>query len=138
MASREASRVVRVGAWAALAAGAALVVKVAHIFATDGSAKTLPAILYIAGFVLGMVGAAGIGSYYGGTRLTKIALGIGTFLGFVFFMMMLSDGVGAAIDAVVDAPAYVADEAPIALAGLAWLFAGYKLLKNSDNVSRPA
>lgn len=129
---REGSRVVRIGAWAALAAGAALVVKVAHIFATDGAESTIQAILYLGGAALGILGAAGVGAGFGRTRSRKIAIGVVTFVGFAFFLTMLSDPVGAFLDAVVDAPAYVGDELPIALAGLGWLFVGYKLLNRSE------
>ena len=130
---RQGSKVVRLGAWAGLATGAALVVKVAHIFATDGADQAIQGVLYIGAILLGIVGAAGIGAYYGSTRLKRVALGVLTFFGFIFFLMMLSDAVGALVEAVVDRPEYVAEEAPIALAGLAWLVAGYRLLKNSDD-----
>jgi hypothetical protein len=43
------------------------------------------------------------------------------------YITMLSDGVKGLINAVADVPAYVADEAPIALIGLVWLFVGYRL-----------
>jgi hypothetical protein len=132
------SKMVRIGAWAALITGAALVVKVAHIFATDGSDSVLHPILYIGGIAIGILGAAGVGAAYGSSRLKKIGLGVGTFFLFMFFIMMLSDAVGAAVDAVVDAPAYVADEFPIALAGLAWLVTGYKLLNKTGRSTQVA
>jgi hypothetical protein len=136
MATRsQGSKMVRIGAWAALAAGAALVVKVAHIYATDGADSTIQAVLYLGGAALGILGAAGVGAGYGTTRPRKIALGVLTFFGFAFFLTMLSDSIGSLVESVVDGPAYVADEFPIALAGLGWLFAGYKLLNRSD---RPA
>ena len=136
--TKQGSKMVRVGAWAALIAGAALVVKVAHIFATDGSDSILQGVLYIGGILMGILAAAGVGAAYGSTRPKKIGLGVLTFFGFVFFLMMLSDGVGAAIDAIVDAPAYVADEFPIALAGAAWLVIGYKLLNKAERPTRVA
>ena len=122
---------VRIGAWAALIAGAALVVKVAHIFAADGAESTIQSVLYLGGAVLAILGAAGVGAHYGSTRPRKVALGIGAFFLFAFFLTMLSDGVGSVIETVVDDPAYVADEIPIALAGLGWLAVGYKLLNKS-------
>lgn len=136
--TRQGSKLVHVGAWAALITGAALVVKVAHIFATDGSEATLHGVLYLGGIVVGILGAAGVGAAYGSTRARKVGLGVLTFFGFIFFLMMLSDGVGAAIDAVLDAPAYVADEFPIALAGAAWLVIGYKLLNKAGRPTQTA
>lgn len=121
------SKVVRVGAWAALIAGAALLVKVAHIFAVDGASNPIQPALYLGAVVLGIAGAAGVGALYGSTRAKKIAIGFAVFFGFIFFLMMLSDVVGALIEAVVDDPEYVAEEVPVALAGLAWLVVGYKL-----------
>lgn len=136
--TKQGSKMVRVGAWAALISGAALVVKVVHIFATDGSDSILQGVLYLGGILMSIVAAAGVGAAYGSTRPKRIGLGVLTFFGFVFFLMMLSDGVGAAIDAIVDAPAYVADEFPIALAGAAWLVIGYKLLNEAERPTRVA
>lgn len=132
MDTRKGSRLVRMGAWAALIAGAALVVKVAHIFAVDGSEHVLQAILYLGGIALAIPAAIGVGASYGSTKPRKVGWGFLAFFGFVFFIMMLSDAVGAAIGAVYDAPAYVGDEVPIALAGLAWLAVGYRLLNKGD------
>lgn len=129
---QKGSGLVRIGAWAALIAGAALVVKVAHIFAVDGSEYMLQGILYLGGIALGIPAAIGVGASYGSTIPRKVALGFLAFFGFVFFIMMLSDAVGGAIEAVVDAPAYVGDEVPVALAGIAWLAVGYRLLNRSD------
>ena len=125
------SRMVRIGAWAALVAGAALMIKVAHIFVVDGDESTIQAVLYIGGILLAIVAAAGVGARYGSSRAKKVALGFAAFVGFIFFLMMLSDGVGAAISAVADVPEYVSDETPIALAGLAWVLVGYKLRASS-------
>lgn len=138
MATAEGSKLVRIGAWAALIAGAALVIKVAHIFATDGSDHIIQPVLYLGGIVLGVVGAVGVGARYGSTRLKKVGLGVLTFFGFIFFLMMLSDAMQGLINAIVDAPAYVGDEVPVALAGLAWLFVGYRLLNSTDGGSRIA
>lgn len=136
--TKQDSKMVRAGAWAALITGAALVVKVAHIFATDGSDSTLHGVLYLGGILMGILAAAGVGAAYGSTRPKKSGLGVLTFFGFVFFLTMLSDGVGAALDAIVDAPAYVADEFPIAVAGTAWLVIGYKLLNKAERPTRVA
>ena len=89
------SKVVRVGAWGALLAGAALLVKVAHIFVVDGADSTIHGVLYLGGLVLGIAGAAGVGARYGSTRVKKIAIGFGTFFLFIFFLMMLSDAVAS-------------------------------------------
>lgn len=132
MANAGDSRVVRIGAWAALAAGASLVVKVAHIFATDGSDQTIHGVLYLGAILLGMLGAAGVGALYGSSRLKKVGLGFLTFFVFVFFLMMLSDGMKAAINAVADVPEYVATEIPVAVAGLFWLVIGYKLWATTE------
>jgi hypothetical protein len=126
------SKVVRIGAWAALVTGAVLLVKVAHIFVVDGEEYSIQGILYLAGVVLAIGGAAGIGARYGSSRPRRIALGFAAFFGFLFFLTMLSDGVGALVEAVSDGPQYVADEMPIALAGIVWLIAGYKLRSSSD------
>lgn len=134
--ARRDSKMVQAGAWGALAAGAALVIKVAQIFATDGADHPIQAVLYIGGILLGILGAAGVGSYYGSTTPKKVGLGVGTFLLFLVFMMGLSDGIGSLVAAVTDGPAYVADEVPIALVGLAWLFVGYRLMKGSDTTNR--
>lgn len=82
--------------------------------------------------MLTIAGAAGVGAHYGSTRPRKIVLGFAAFFGSVFFLMMLSDGVGAAVDAIADVPEYVSTEIPVALAGLVWLVAGYKLWNASD------
>lgn len=121
------SKMVRIGGWAALVAGAALLIKVAHIFVVDGEDSMIQVVLYLGGILLAIVAAAGVGARYGSTRGKKILIGFAAFFGFILFLTMLSDGVGAAIDALADVPEYVSDEAPIALAGIAWLVVGYKL-----------
>lgn len=126
------SKVVRIGGIAALIAGAAMLVKVAHIFATDGSDQMVHGVLYLGAIVLTIGGAAGVGARYGRSRVTKSLLGFGAFFASVFFLMMLSDGVKAAIHAVADVPEYVATEIPVALAGLVWLLAGYRLWKTGE------
>jgi len=108
-----------------------LMIKVAHIFVVDGDESTIQAVLYLGGILLATVAAAGVGARYGSSRAKKIAFGFAAFLGFIFFLMILSDGVGAAVDAIADVPEYVADETPIALAGLAWFLVGYKLRTSS-------
>lgn len=115
------------GAWCALVAGAAMLVKVAHIFATDGSDQLLHGVLYLGAILVAIPAAAGVGAHYGSSRLKKFGLGFLTFFLFVFFLMMLSDGMKAAIHAVVDVPEYVATELPVALAGIVWLVVGYKI-----------
>lgn len=117
----------RIGAWAALAAGAAMVIKVAHIFATDGSDLPIHGVLYLGAILLTIFGAAGVGARYGASRMGKVGIGFAAFFGSVFFLMMLSDGVKAAIHAVVEVPEHVATELPVALAGIVWLVLGYKL-----------
>lgn len=121
------SRMVRIGGWAAVVAGAALLIKVAHIFVVDGEESLIQVVLYLGAILVAIIAAAGVGDRYGSTRGKKISIGFAAFFGFIFFLTMLSDGVGAAIDALADVPEYVSDEAPIALAGIAWLVVGYKL-----------
>jgi hypothetical protein len=77
--------------------------------------------------VLAIPAAAGVGARFGASRWSKTGLGVGTFVGFLFFLMMLSDGVKAAIHAVVDVPEYVATELPVAMVGVVWLAIGYRL-----------
>lgn len=125
------SRMVRIGGWAAVVAGAALLIKVAHIFVVDGEESLIQVVLYLGAILVAIVAAAGVGARYGSTRGKKISIGFAAFFGFIFFLTMLSDGIGAAIDALADVPEYVSDEAPIALAGIAWLVVGYKLRTGS-------
>lgn len=125
------SNMVWIGTWAALLAGAALLVKVAHIFVVDGKESPIQVVLYLGGILIGMVAAAGVGARYGATRGKKILIAFAAYFAFIFFLMVLSDAVGAAIDALADVPQYVSDEAPIALAGIAWLVVGYKLRSSS-------
>ena len=125
----EGSKAVQIGAWAALAAGAAFVVKVTQIFATDGADHPIQAILYVAGMLLAIGGAVGVGAYYGSTTAKKVGFGLLAFFAFMFFIMFLSDGVEALVAAATDAPEYVEEELPIALLGLGWLFVGYRMLK---------
>lgn len=122
------STAVRIGAWGALAAGAAFVVKVTHIFALDGAEHPVHGVLYVAGIVLGVVGASGVGAYYGRSVTTRIGFGVLAFVLFMLFLLTLSDGVGAVVDALFAGQAYVADEVPVALVGMAWLAVGYRLL----------
>lgn len=130
MAARaEDSKAVQIGAWGALTAGAAFVIKVAQIFATDGADHPIQGILYVGGMLLAIVGAIGVGAYYGSTTAKKIGFGVLAFFLFMFFIMFLSDGMEALVAAVSDAPAYVEEELPIAVIGLAWLFVGYRLQK---------
>lgn len=130
MAARaEGSKTVQVGAWGALAAGTAFVVKVAQIFATDGADHPIQGFLYVGGMLLGIVGAVGVGAYFGSTTATKVGFGLLAFFLFMFFIMFLSDGMSSLVAAVTDGPAYVEEELPIAFIGLGWLFVGYRLLK---------
>ena len=132
------SKVVRVGAVAGLIAGAALLIKVAHIFVLDGAEQPIQGVLYLGGIVLTIAAAAGVGARYGSRALTKTLLGFGAFFAGVFFLMMLSDGVKAAIQAVADVPEYVATEIPVALMGLVWLVVGYRLWRAGSTSVRPA
>lgn len=130
-ASRD-SRLVQIGGWAALICGAALLVKVANIFLVEGANNPIQPALYLGAIAVATVAAAGVGARYGSSKAKKVAIGVATFVGFVFFLMMLSDAIGGLIDGVADVPAYVPDEAPIALAGIAWLIVGYKLRASTD------
>lgn len=115
-----------------MAAGAAFLVKVAHIFATDGSDHTIQGVLYLGGILLGIAGAVGVGARYGSTRLKKFGVGLAAFFGVMFFLTVLSDGVKALINSVADVPEYVATEIPVALLGAVWLVAGYKLWTSNE------
>ena len=127
--SAEGSKAVQIGAWAALAAGAALVIKVAQIFATDGADHPIQGFLYVGGMLLAIVGAVGVGAYFGSTTAKKVGFGLLAFFLFMLFIMFLSDGMSALVAAVTDGPTYVEDELPIAIIGLGWLVVGYRLLK---------
>ena len=125
---RSESRLVRWGAIAAMVAGAALVLKVTVIFVTDGSVDdsiTIP--LYVGGYLIPLFAAAGIAAKYASRWFTRVGVWFGVFLLHAMYITMLSDGVKGLINAIADVPAYVANEAPVALIGLAWLVVGYKL-----------
>lgn len=130
VARAEGSRAVQVGAWGALAAGAAFVIKVAQIFATDGADHPIQGFLYVGGMLLGIVGAVGVGAYFGATTAKKIGFGLLAFFLFMFFIMFLSDGIESLTAAVTDVPGYVEEELPVAIIGLGWLFVGYRLLRD--------
>ena len=132
------SRVVRAGAVAGVIAGAAMLIKVAHIFVLDGAEQPIQGVLYLGGIVLTIAAAAGVGGRFGRRPLTKALLGFGAFFVTLFFLTMLSDGVKAGIHAVADVPEYVATEIPVALVGLVWLVVGYRLWRASSTSLRSA
>lgn len=119
----------RVATVAATAAGAAFTVKVALILATDNAiSETVTGVLYLAGLVLGLVAAGA----YAATRDTGRLRKVGTFLllavGFLFYITMLSDGVGAVVAPFSDAE-HMQDEVPVAVIGAVWLAAALRLAR---------
>lgn len=120
---RSTHRIRQVGTAAAIAAGVLLLLKATLIMVTsDTISSTAMGGLFAAGLVLTLVAAAGIAvMQHGWVRQTATYLGV--VLATLFYVTMLSDGVGAAVE-VFTSEAYITDEAPIALLGVIWLGVG--------------
>lgn len=116
----------RVAAIAAIGSGVVFGVKVALILATANTiSETATGSLYLAGLVLGVVAAGAYATSRDTGRLRKVGLFLLLAFGFLAYITMLSDGVGALVAPFSDA-AYVQDEVPIAVIGLVWLAAGIR------------
>ena len=142
MEARSRSWIVRWGALAGMAAGAAFVIKVAYIFALDGGGnETVTGTLYLSGIALPLFAGAGIAAYAASGLAGRIGVYLACAFGTVFYISFLSDGVEALVDAVATVPAYVGEELPIALAGIVWLVIGYRVWSGStrsdDRLARP-
>lgn len=120
------SRARQVGTVAALVTGIALLTKVALIVATNnGINESITGVLYIVGVALPLVAAVGIAagrSPWG----KRVAVYVGVIFAHLFFITMLSDGVGALVEVFTD-EAYLADEIPVAVLGAVWLAVGLRM-----------
>ncbi len=124
---------VRIGAVAALVGGGLLLTKVALIIASGNRLPgALAGGLYLAGVVLPLVAAAGVAAALkpGAGKPAKIGLGVLVAVAHLFYLMILSDGVGALVQSFT-ATKYLVDEVPIAVAGLAWVLIGLWLSRRN-------
>lgn len=124
---------VTAGATAAIVAGAALLLKVALIIGSNNRIpEIIPTVLFVVGMVVPLFAAAGLAAYLGrdGGRLKKVAIYLAIMFGYAMFIMMLSDALGALVEAVTDQK-HLIDEIPIAVAGLVWLLAGLSVRRNA-------
>ncbi len=124
------SRVRQVGIVAAITTGVAFLVKVTLIVATDNAiSETITTVLYLVGVALPLAAAAGIASGRGSLP-KRAGIYLGVMLAHLFFIMGLSDGVGALVELFTD-EAYLTDEIPVAVLGLVWLIVGLRM-RSSD------
>jgi hypothetical protein len=65
----------------------------------------------------------------------RIGLAVAIVVAHLFFIMGLSDGVGALVENFTDTK-YLVDEVPIAVAGLAWVLIGTASLRRSRHPRR--
>jgi hypothetical protein len=69
------------------------------------------------------------------SRPARIGLAIAIAVAHLFFIMALSDGLGALVENFTDTK-YLVDEVPVAVAGLAWVLIGTALLKRARRAQR--
>jgi hypothetical protein len=123
----------RVAPVIAIVAGSLLLIKVGLIIATG---NTLPGALegglYLGGVLLPLAAAPGLAAAIlpGASRLARIGLTIAIGVAHLFFIMALSDGIGALVENVTDTK-YLVDEVPVAVAGLAWVLIGTAFLERA-------
>lgn len=124
--TRPANNIRRLGTIAALAAGVALLTKVAVIVITANTAPdAVTTVLYFAGVALPLMAAAAIAS--GRPRLlSRIGVWVAVVLAHLFFITTLSDSVGSLVEVFTD-QAYLTDEIPLAVLGLIWLIVGLRM-----------
>lgn len=116
----------RVAVATAALGGSALVLKVLVIVATgNGAPATVEAALYLLGVAVPLVTAGAVALLRSGW-LRRLGVGLGVAIAHLVYITMLSDGVGAAVELLTD-EAYLVDEVPVALLGLAWLTVAYRL-----------
>lgn len=116
-------RLRQIGTAAALTAGVVLILKAMLIIGTANAvSETAMGVLYVIGVALPLVAAAGIASPHHG-RAKQAGIYLGVILAHLFFLTFLSDGLKGAVG-VFSEQAYVIDEVPVALLGLAWLATG--------------
>jgi hypothetical protein len=128
----------RVAPTLAIVAGSLLLLKVGLIIATG---NTLPGALegglYLVGVFLPLAAAPGLAALIlpDASKLARIGLAIAIGVAHLFFIMALSDGLGALVENFTDTK-YLVDEVPVAVAGLAWVLIGTTLLKRSRRAQR--
>lgn len=106
--------------WVAALAGAAYVLKVSLILATDDRISGAPmAVLYLGGLALGLAAAVGAGLRQRGA-LRGIGVGFGSAVLLVAWIMGLGEVLEPALATVSDAK-HVQEEVPILVAGLVLL-----------------
>lgn len=116
----------RLGTAAAIAAGCSLIVKVAVIAATSGTAPSIvTSTLYILGVTLPLIAAAGIASRRNG-RAAMIGSYVAVVLASLFFIMSVSDALEGVVEIFTD-KLYLIEELPLAVLGLIWLIVGLNM-----------
>ncbi len=106
--------------WVAALSGAAYVLKVSLILATDDRISGAPmAVLYLGGLALGLAAAVGAGLRQRGV-LRSLAVGVGSAVLLVAWIMGLGEVLEPAVATVSDA-VHVQEEVPIMVAGLVLL-----------------
>lgn len=123
---------IRIGAYAALAAGTILIAKVVLIIASGNRVSaTLTGGLYVVGMILPLVAAAGIAARGATTWLGRAGIALLVVFGYGIYVTMLSDAVEVIAHPFSDA-AHVRDEVPIAVIGVIWLLVGRWLRRAED------
>ena len=129
-------RLPRVGMFAAIGAGVALLAKVALIVATANRVNAvIPGVLFAIGMLLPLVAAVGVASYVGGGWLRRIGAFLAVLFVHAMYIMTFSDAIGALVEQFT-AEAYLTDEVPVAVAGLLWLIVGLVLRRRLDPATR--
>jgi hypothetical protein len=136
--AKSVSPLIRWGSLAAMLTGGLLLVKVAVAYATYPAESLLIASLYITGMLLPLFAAAGVAAHVGRNKGRAARFGIYLLIvvGFIMYITTLSEAVEAAFLAVTGSPEYIAIEIPIALAGVAWLFAGHRIWTKTEEGRR--
>ena len=116
----------RLGTAASIAAGVALVAKVAVIAATSGTVRSIvTSTLYILGLTLPLIAAAGIASRRNG-RAAMIGSYVAVVLASLFFIMNVSDALEGVVEIFTD-KLYLIEELPLAVLGVIWLIVGLNM-----------
>jgi len=111
-------------AYAALVAGGALLLKAGLIIGNEGEMnESVTTGLYLGGLLVALAAAVGTGLQARRGRRTVTAVGLVLLI--VVYVMALSDAVGPLFEAIKD-EAYVSDEGPVGLLGLALLALGLR------------
>lgn len=109
-------------AYAAVVAGAALLLKAVLIIGSENAVAEGPmTALFLGGLLLALAAAIGCGLQQRRGRRALTAVGLS--LAVVFYVIGLSDGVGSAFAQLSDAP-WVGDEGPVGLLGVVLLALG--------------